>query len=120
MLAASSRVTSWRPFGSGIGSSKRRCHQMFSGQGRINHPLSGIGQARYGNLRASGLRFPIEIRADIGTFPAASLADKSRLQIGQPDVIRPSIAAGCYRMATLIVRAIDQEATDAGGPHLPE
>jgi hypothetical protein len=39
---------------------------------------------RSGSLRAPGIGFPMEIGADIGTFPSASLAGEARLDIGQP------------------------------------
>jgi hypothetical protein len=45
-----------------------------------------------GNLRAPGLCLPMEIRADISASLTAGLAGELRLQIGQPDVIRPSVA----------------------------
>jgi hypothetical protein len=38
------------------------------------------------------------------------MADKSRLKVGQPDIIGSSIAADCDRMAAAIVRAKDQQA----------
>ena len=53
------------------------------------------------------LLLPIEIRPDIGAFLATRLARK--FDIGQPDVIGPSIGADRSRMAAMIVRAIDQE-----------
>jgi hypothetical protein len=36
---------------------------------------------------------PVEVRPHIRAAPAASLAGKPRLQIGQADIIRPSVAA---------------------------
>jgi hypothetical protein len=38
----------------------------------------------------------MEIRPDIGTFRAAGLTDEQRFDIGQPDMIRPSIRADFY------------------------
>ena len=43
-----------------------------------------------------------------GTAPTASLAGKQRLEIGKPDVIRPSIAADRCVVAAVIIGAIDQ------------
>src|SRR5258706_10992117 len=60
------------------------------------------------------------IRPDISASPAARLADELRLQIGQPDVIGPSVAADRRPMAAVIVGAIDQQAANAGGSHLSE
>ena len=57
--------------------------------------------------------FTPEIRADVGAFPAASLAGEPRLDIGQPDVIRPSVAADWCPVAAFVVRAIDQETANA-------
>jgi hypothetical protein len=82
--------------------------------------LVGARRVSSGNRRASGLFFPAEIWANVGTFPSASLASEARLDIGQPDVIRPAVAADCRRMAAPVVRAIDQETANAGGTHLGE
>src|SRR5258708_4931206 len=46
---------------------------------------------RSGSLRAPDIGFPIEIGADIGALFAAVLAGEPRLQVGQPDVIRPTV-----------------------------
>jgi hypothetical protein len=72
------------------------------------------------SLRAPGIGFPMEIGADVGAPLATDLAGKPRLDIGQPDVIRSSIAADCRRMAAPVVRAIDQETANASGAHLSE
>ena len=66
--------------------------------------------------RISFVRSPIG--ADVRVSVAASLADEPRLDIGQPNVIRPLIRTDGCRMAALVIRAIDQDATSAGGPHL--
>jgi hypothetical protein len=68
----------------------------------------------------NGLSLPTEMRPHIGTPPPASLAGKPRLEIGQPDVIRPPVAADRYVMAAPVIRAIDQEPANAGGAHLGE
>jgi hypothetical protein len=80
--------------------------------------MTGIGGI--GNLRASSFCLPMEIRADIGAFPSASLASEARLDIGQPDVVRPSVSANCGRVAAAIVRAIDQETANTSGAHFSE
>src|ERR1700726_678539 len=82
--------------------------------------LVGARRVSSGNRRASGLFFPGEIRAKVGTFQSASLASEARLDIGQPDVIRPVVAADCRRMAAPVVRATDQETANARGAHLSE
>jgi hypothetical protein len=66
------------------------------------------------------LFFPVEIRTDIGASLAACLAGKLCLNVGQSDVIRPSIAGDRCRMAAAIIRAIDQETTHAGSAHFGE
>jgi hypothetical protein len=101
------------------------CHESSS---RSIRPCLGFGSKRFGqarrvssgNRRASGLFFPAEIRANVGTFPSASLASEARLDIGQPDIIRPAVAADCRRMAAPVVRAIDQETANARGAHFSE
>jgi hypothetical protein len=75
---------------------------------------------RSGSLRAPGIGFPMEIGADIGTFPSASLAGEARLDIGQPDFIRPVVPADGRPVATPIIGTIDQETANAGGSHLCE
>jgi hypothetical protein len=71
---------------------------------------------RSGSLRAPGIGFPMEIWAHVRAFPAAGLAGE--LGLGQPDVIRPSIAADRCRVAALVVGAIDHETTNATLAHL--
>ncbi len=71
-------------------------------------------------VRTSDLFFPMEVRPHIRTAPAASLAAKSRLQIGQPDIIGPSIAAERRPMRAMVVAAVDQESAHPGGAHLGE
>jgi hypothetical protein len=51
---------------------------------------------------------------------AAGLAHEAWLQIGEPDVIRPSVCADRGRMTAMIVRAIDQETAHAASAHLGE
>ena len=73
-----------------------------------------------GNLRTPGIFFPMEVRAHVGTPLAANLAGKSRLDIRQPHVIWPSVAADRGPMAALVIRAINQQPANAGGAHLRE
>ena len=60
------------------------------------------------------------IGLDIGAAAAACLADECPLDIGKPDLIRPSVGAEPGPMAALIVGAINQETAQARGPHFPE
>jgi len=60
----------------------------------------------------------MEIRTHIRATPAASLAGKTRLKIGQANVIRPSIAAGRSPMRAAIIIAVDQKTANASGAHL--
>jgi hypothetical protein len=62
----------------------------------------------------------MEIRAEIRAPLAAGLAGEARLDVGQPDVIRPSVAADRRPMAAPEIRAIDQQAANASGAHLGE
>jgi hypothetical protein len=50
------------------------------------------------------------MRPHVSPSLAASFADEPRFQIGEPDVIGPLVRADRDRMATVKVRAIDQEA----------
>jgi hypothetical protein len=52
-------------------------------------------------MRASGVA--LEIRPEFGTLDAACLTHEQRLEIGQPDVIGPSIAADRRPMAATII-----------------
>jgi hypothetical protein len=56
----------------------------------------------------------------VGALRAASLAGKPRLQIGQADGIRKSVAADRGPMGATIVRAVDQKAAHPGGAHFGE
>jgi hypothetical protein len=73
-----------------------------------------------GHRRASGLLLPVEIRANVSAPLAACLASEPGLQIGQPNIIGPSVAADGCPMAAVIIGAIDQETANAGGAHFSE
>jgi hypothetical protein len=62
----------------------------------------------------------MEIRADVGTSLAACLADEPGFQIGQPDIIRPSVGADCGPVAAPIVGAINEQPANASAAHLSE
>jgi hypothetical protein len=62
--------------------------------------------------------FPMEIRADVGASLAAGLADEPGFQIGQPNIILPSVAAAGGPVAAPIIRAINQQSANAGSAHL--
>src|SRR4051794_25841173 len=55
------------------------------------------------------LSFPMEIRTEVSTLSAASLAHQQRLKVGQPDIIGPSIRTHPRPMAAMVVGAIDQQ-----------
>ena len=61
-----------------------------------------------------------KIRPDIGTALATCRAGELVLKIGQPDIVGPLIGADPDGMRVLIVGAIDQQTTHAGGAHLAE
>jgi hypothetical protein len=63
---------------------------------------------------------PMEVRPDVGASLAACLASEQGFEIGEPDVIRPSVAADRDRVAAMEVGAIDQDAAHSGLPHLGE
>src|SRR6266478_3151175 len=48
---------------------------------------------------------PMKVRPNVGTSLAAGLANEPRLEIGQPETIRPLVRADRYRVAAAIVRA---------------
>jgi hypothetical protein len=74
--------------------------------GRPFPDRSGGGQWR---ISSTGAHLA-EIRPDVGTYLATSLAGEQRLDFGKPSVIRPSIGVDCRRVAALVIRATDQEA----------
>ena len=82
--------------------------------------IDGLVRGGSENLRASGLLLPIEIRTDVGTTPAASLAGESRLDIGQPNAIRPPVARDRRPVAATKIGTVDQQAANASGAHLGE
>jgi hypothetical protein len=73
-----------------------------------------------GNLRAPDFQFPVEVRADISASLATTPADESPLDVGQPDVIRPPVAADRGPMAAPVIGAIDQETANATCAHFSE
>jgi hypothetical protein len=58
-------------------------------------------------LAVSSCRDASRMGPDVSATPATSLAGKSRLPTGKPDVIGPVIAADRSPMAAMVVRAID-------------
>jgi hypothetical protein len=70
--------------------------------------------------RCDNLPIPVEVRPDVSPSLAAGLADEPRLEIGQPDVIRPSISADRDRMTALVIRAVDQDSAHASVAHPSE
>jgi len=63
---------------------------------------------------------PIEIGPDIRAPRAAGLAGEARLDVGQPGIIRPAVAADRGPMAAMVVRAIDQQPANAARAHFSE
>ena len=62
----------------------------------------------------------MEVRPDVGASLAAGFADEAGLDIGQPDLIRPSVGAGRDRVATMEIRAVNEDAAHAGRAQLSE
>jgi hypothetical protein len=60
----------------------------------------------------------LPIGPHIRAAPAASLAGKQRLQIGQSDIIRPLVAADRGPVRATIIGTIDHQAAHARGAHL--
>jgi hypothetical protein len=81
-------------------------------QHRHLRPQSAIS-GLCGGSRVGPLSVPIEVRPHVGAPLATSVAGKPRFQVGQPDVIRPSVATDRGPMAASEIRAIDQEAANS-------
>jgi hypothetical protein len=69
---------------------------------------------------AALLPLPIEISPDFGALKAASRTAEQRLEIGEPNIIRPLIGADRHVVAALIIRAIDQQAANPHRAHFAE
>jgi hypothetical protein len=80
----------------------------------------GHCRGKPGNRGPSGLLFPIEIGTDVGASLAAAPTDEPWLQIGQPDVIGPSVRAHGRPVAAAIIGTVNQETAHASGAHLSE
>jgi len=70
--------------------------------------------AHHGNCRP----VPVEVRPHLGATVAAGLAHKPRLEIGQPEIVGPTIPADRQTMAAVVVGAVDQDAAHAALAHL--
>jgi hypothetical protein len=57
---------------------------------------------------------------DCGAAPPAFLADKPRLDVGQPQIVGPAVGAEGYGMAAMVVGAVDQDAANDHIAHLAE
>jgi hypothetical protein len=60
------------------------------------------------------------MRPDIRAFGTGCLTCEPWLQIGEPGIIRPPVAAYRGPMAAVIVAAIDEETSNATGAHFGE
>jgi hypothetical protein len=74
-----------------------------------------VDERRRSGRDLSGLPLPMKIRTDISASLATGLAREARLDVAQPNVIRPSVRADRGPMAALIIGAIDQQAAHADG-----
>jgi hypothetical protein len=63
---------------------------------------------------------PVKIWPDVGAALAARLADEAIFDVGQPDIVRPLIGADRDVVAALVIRAINQDAANAGLAHLAQ
>ena len=70
--------------------------------------------------RPSRLATPIEIRPHICTALATDPTGEALLDIGQPGIIGPGIAADCEQMTAAIIGAVHQQPTNAARAHLGE
>jgi len=59
-------------------------------------------------------------RSNIGAAVPTSLTGELRLEVGQPDIIRPLAGIDHYRMRALVVAAVDEKPGRARRPHFPE
>ena len=71
-----------------------------------------VGVPAFGSIGAHA-RLP-KCRPHLGTLFAAGAADKTRLDVGKPDMIRPAIGAGGDVVAAVVVAAVDQHRVDTG------
>ena len=60
------------------------------------------------------------MRPDVGTALATRPADELRLDVGQPDFIRPMVHIDRDRVTAAVVGAVDQQTANAGLAHLCE
>jgi hypothetical protein len=61
-----------------------------------------------------------KVRPDVGAPGATRLANETRLQIGQRNIVGPRLCADRQVMATTVVGAIDQQPGYASYPHFPK
>jgi hypothetical protein len=52
----------------------------------------------------------VETGPDVGAAAAADLAHEERLEVGPPDIIRPSAGIDLDVVGAPVIRAVDQEA----------
>ena len=62
----------------------------------------------------------MKIRPHVGSAPTASPANEPIFDVGEPDIVRPLIAADRDGVAALVIRAINQDTANAGFAHLAE
>jgi hypothetical protein len=85
---------------------------LFSMNGLALDLAQGLLSAVNG-WKAQGVRAHarwLKQRPDVGSAAPAGPAGEARLEIRQPDVIRPAVRADHDRVAAAIVRTVDQQA----------
>jgi hypothetical protein len=63
---------------------------------------------------------PTKVGPHIGAALAACLADETIFDVGEPDIVRSLVADDRDRVAALVIRAINQDAANAGFAHFTE
>ncbi|MGY4378296.1 hypothetical protein ACVWZR_006578 [Bradyrhizobium sp. i1.3.1] len=61
-----------------------------------------------------------KLRPHLRAALAAAAANKSRLDVGKPRIIRPAVSVGLDVMAATVIAAMDQHIAHAGFAHLAE
>jgi hypothetical protein len=66
-----------------------------------------------GGFCAPRFCFPMEIQPDVRAFAPTGLTGEARLHVGQPEIIRPLVAADRDPVTIVIIAAIDQQSANA-------
>lgn len=87
--------------------SKTAARQQRPGLRTSKAPMAGAKWLPIAHAADRPFCGPIKVRPDVGAAPAARPANEPRLEVGQPQIVRPAIGVQGHAVAASVVSAVD-------------